>query len=126
MMMADDTILLCAKRLDGALRLEVEVIGAQADDCTGQCFESMRQQQQLARRVDAGSLATLRVPRVSDLDPIGCRHDIVIARAARDGVGGEVAYCPRQHVTGALSLERSVDVAARTRWLGYRGKPELP
>src|SRR5262245_43325665 len=84
--MPDHAVLLRAQGLDGTLRAEVEVVGAQADDLAADLFEAMLQQHQLARRVDVAALPALRVPGVADLDAVGRGDDVVIARTANDRV----------------------------------------
>src|SRR5689334_3510007 len=84
LVMPEHAILLRAERFDGALRPEVEVVGAQADDGAAESFERVLEQDQLARRVDVRALAALRVPRPADLDAIDRGHDVVITRRADD------------------------------------------
>src|SRR4051794_24608127 len=50
--MADDAILLRAKRLDRTLRAEVEVVGAQAHHFAMHLFKAMGKEEKLARSVD--------------------------------------------------------------------------
>src|SRR6185503_2031756 len=83
-MMPDHAVLLRAQSLDGALGAEVEVVRAQADDPAAEGLERVREEQELAGRVDVGPLPALRVPRVADLDAVDRGHDVVIARRADD------------------------------------------
>src|SRR5262245_27418456 len=99
---ADDAVLLRAERLDRLLRAEIEVVRAQAHHLAIEALEGIGKQQQLARRVDVAALAALRVPGPADLDAIGRRNDVVVTRAADDGVGLQVAHRPRQHVAVLL------------------------
>src|SRR5687768_8620676 len=64
---ADDAVLLRAESLDGALRGEVEVVGAKSDHGAAHALKGVGEKQQLARGVDMASLAALRVPGVADL-----------------------------------------------------------
>src|SRR5205085_8473843 len=106
LVMADDAVLLCPQRRDGALRSEVEVIGAQSDDLARELLERMTEEQQLARRVDMAFLPALRVPRVADLDALGILDDVVVAGAADDGATRELAHDEGQHVPRLLAGER--------------------
>src|SRR5512134_1233851 len=81
----DDAVFLRAESLDRALRREVELVGAKADDLAANRFECVREEQQLAARVDVTALGALRVPRVADLDAVDVGGDIVEARAADEG-----------------------------------------
>ena len=56
--MAEHAVFLRAKRLDRALRREVEVVGAQADDLAAERLERVPEQQQLARSVDVACAAS--------------------------------------------------------------------
>src|SRR5688500_12066916 len=51
----DDAVLFRAERLDGALRGEVEVVGAQPDHGAAHAVEGVREKEQLARGVDMAS-----------------------------------------------------------------------
>ena len=66
------------------------------------------------------------VPGVADLDAIDRRHDVVIARAADDGVGRQIADRPRQHVPVALPFHRVADVGRHRAGLRHRREPQLP
>src|SRR5256885_8979792 len=62
LMMTENTVLLRSERRDRALRCDVEAVGAEPDDGAAESLESMRQEQQLARRVHVRSLPARRVP----------------------------------------------------------------
>ena len=126
MMMTNYAIFPRAERFDCALRAEVEVIGTQSDDPATERNERVRQQQQFAGGIDAGFLPSLCIPCVTNLNAIDGGQDVVITRASRNRVCGELANCPSQHMTGALPFERGVDVAVRIRRLGYRCEPKSP
>src|SRR5882672_11186799 len=68
--MANDAVLLGAQRFNRALRPKVEVVGPEPNDFTTELLKRVRQEQQLARRVDVGALAALPVPGVPDLEAI--------------------------------------------------------
>src|SRR5687768_13246467 len=108
MMMAQDAVFFRAKRFDGTLRLEVEVIGAQSNHAATNRIECVRKQQQLACGVDAGSLPAIGIPGVTDLDAVRGGNDVVITRAPRNGVRGELAYRPREHMASAQPFMRGV------------------
>src|SRR4051812_46077875 len=76
--MANDAVLPGAKRLDGALRTEIEIVRAQADHLTAQRVERVAQQQELAGRVDVGALAAATVPGVADFHAVDRRRAVVI------------------------------------------------
>ena len=57
-----------------------------------------------------GALAARRVPGVANLHAIDGRNDVVVAGAADDGVGGEIADGPRQHVAVSQPLRGIADV----------------
>src|SRR5476651_1688491 len=80
----DDAVLLRADPFDRALRAEVEVVRAEANDLAAERLERVREQEPLARRVDVRPLTAGGVPRVPDLHAIDRRHDVVIARRADD------------------------------------------
>src|SRR5688572_11800 len=124
--MPDDAVFLRAERLDRALRAEVVVVGAQSDHLALQLFEAVLEEQQLAGGIHMRALAALRVPGVADLDAIGGRDDVVVAGAADDAVGLQVAHHPRKHVAALLALERILDVLLRILRLRHRGKKQLP
>src|SRR4051812_24819210 len=98
----DDAVFFRAERLDRALGAEIEVVGSQPDYAAFKAVEGKFKEQKLARGVDMGPLAALRVPRIADLDPSGGGHDVVIARASYDGVALQVPHGPREH--GAFLL----------------------
>src|SRR5688572_5112209 len=123
---ADHAVLLRAQGLDGALRAEIEVVGAQTDDCAFQGFECITEEQQLARGIHMRALAVLGVPGPADLDAVGLRNDVVIARAAEDRAGFCIKHRPRQHVAGFLPGERGFDVGKRLFGLGHAREPQLP
>ena len=125
-MLPEHAVLLGAQRLDRALRLEIEVVGAQADDPTAERIERVAEQQPLADRVDAAALPALAVPRVADLDAVDGLHDVVVARAADDGAARQLAHRPRQHVAAVLARERVGDVDLHLLGLRHRREPELP
>src|SRR5690606_23411031 len=112
--------------LDRALRSEIEVVGAQADDFASQVLERMLEQQQLARRVHVRALPAPRVERVADLDAMRWNRDVVIARGADDRSGLQLAHRPGEPVTGFQTLMREFNELARL--LGTRDVriPELP
>ncbi len=85
-----------------------------------------RQQQELARRVDVRALTALRVERVPDLHAVEIGYDVVITRRADDGVGGQVAHGPRQHVPIRLPLERIGHVRPHGVRRRHGHEPELP
>src|SRR5688572_19505650 len=76
---ADHAVLLRAQRLDGALRAEIEVVGAQANDLAVQFLESVLEEQELAGAVHVRTLAARRVPGVAYFHAVGGRNDVVIA-----------------------------------------------
>src|SRR2546427_9769281 len=82
--MAQNAVLLRAERFDRALRVEVEVVRAQADHLAVECGERVAEQQQLARGVAVALLPALRVPGPADLDAARLLDDVVVARAADD------------------------------------------
>src|SRR6185436_6883893 len=123
---ADHAVLLCAKRLDGALRGEIEIVGAQPHDCAADFFKSIRKKQELTSRVDVAALETPGVPRVADLDAVRRGDDVVIAGAAYDFPGGGLPDHPGEHMAVLLSLQRGVDVFRSLARRGHRGEPELP
>src|SRR5262249_26611064 len=123
---ANHAILLRAERLDGALGAEIEVVGAQTDDFAFQGFKCMSEKQELAHGVDAGALDTLRVPGPADLDAVRGGDDVVVAGAADDRSGFQVAHRPGQHGALLLPGERARDVGLRLLRLGNRGVEELP
>src|SRR3954471_19379359 len=124
--MADDAILLRAKRLDGSLRAEVEVVGAQANNLAVHGFEAVHKKQKLAGSVDMRALAALGVPRVADLYAVGGGNDVVVAGAADDRLGLEVPHRPRQHLALLLAFQRVFDVLLRLLGLRHRRKKQLP
>src|SRR3954467_1343916 len=67
-MVAPNALPLRAERFDRLLRSEVEVVGAKAHDLAAEMVESVREEEQLADRVDVTLLPALRVPGVADLD----------------------------------------------------------
>ena len=69
-MMANHPILLRTQPLDRPLRGEIEIVGAQTDHLAAQRVEGVREQQQLAGRVDVAALPALCIPGVADLDAI--------------------------------------------------------
>src|SRR6185503_18383132 len=122
----DDAVFLRAERLDRALRREVELVGAKADDLAAELLESVREQQQLATRVDVAALPALRVPRVADLDAVDVGYNVVEARAADDRARREIAHGPRQHAAFALPRERGLDVGFRLGGRRHGREPEIP
>src|SRR5438067_9798880 len=72
---ADDAVLLRAERLDRALRGEIEIVGAQADDLAAERVERVAEEEQLAHAVEVRLLPASCVPRVADLDPLGFSYD---------------------------------------------------
>src|SRR5260221_4151175 len=126
-MVPDDAVSLRAERLDRALRTKVEVVGPEADDSAPERVERVGEQEPLARRVDAGPLMALRIPRVSDLHAIDAGDDVVIARGADDDAGvRHVAHDPRQHLAVLLSLQRIANVSPHALGMGYAGEPQVP
>ena len=111
---------LCAERFDRALRDEIELVGAKADDLAAELLERVREQQQLAARVDVAALPALRVPRVADLDAIDVGDDVVKARAADDrarsrGCARPTAACGlRSWRASAVSMYAFVSAGAGT------------
>src|SRR6185436_11746577 len=121
-----DAVFLRAERLDRALRREVELVGAKADDLAAELLEGMREQQQLAARVDVAALPALRVPRVADLDAVDVGDDVVETRAADDRTRRDIAHGPRQHAAFALPRERGLDIGLRFGRRRHGREPELP
>src|SRR5574341_1939430 len=123
---ADDAVLLRAERLDRALRAEIEIVGAQADDLAMDLFEAVFEQQQLARAVDVAALHALRVPGVADLDAVGGGDDVVIARRPYDPPALQIADRPGQHIPLLLPGERAGDVGLDLLDFRNAGEEELP
>src|SRR5688572_6553060 len=123
---ADDAVLLRAERLDRALRAEIEVVGAQAHHFASQFFEAVLEEKQLARGVHVRALAARRVPGPADLDAVGRRDDVVVARRSDDGAGLQVAHRPGQELAFLLPVEGGVDVGAGLFRLGDAGEEKLP
>src|SRR3954471_3289480 len=124
--MADHAVLLRPERLDRALRSEVEIVGAQPHHPAFQRFESMGQEQKLARGVDMASLRALRVPGVADLDAVGRGDDVVIAGASHDLARSRFPDHPGEHVAVVLPLERGLDVLRGLARRRHRGEPQFP
>src|SRR5688572_12632216 len=118
---ADHAVLLRAQRLDGALRPEIEVVGAQPDHLALQLVEGVGKKQQLARGIDVAALRALRVPGPADLHPVGRGDDVVVARAADQRAAFQLAHRPRQHLAFALALQRGIYVGGRLLGLRHRG-----
>ena len=57
---------------------------------------------------------------------VGGGDDVVIARAADDLAGGEIAHHPGQHAAVLLAGERGLDVSMRLAWRRHAGEPQLP
>src|SRR5262245_37012530 len=125
-MVAYDAVLLCAQRLDGALGGEVEVVGAQPDHFAFQRFESVREQQELAGRIDMAALEPLRIPGIADLDAVGGGDDVVIAGTTDDLSRRGLANHPWEHVAVLLPLQRGFDVLRRLAGRRNAGEPQLP
>src|SRR5439155_9789554 len=81
---ADDAVLLCAERLDRALRAEIEVVGPQAYDLAFQSLERVSEEKELTSRIHVAALTALCIPGIADLDPIRRRDDVVIPGAANN------------------------------------------
>ena len=126
LMMAKHAVLLGADPGDRALRRKVEVVGSQPHDLTVQRLERVRQEQQLARRVDVAALPLRPVPGVADLDAIDLRHDVVVPRAADDRVGRQLADGPWEHVAGLLAVQRVGNVGRGLVGPRDGREPELP
>ena len=124
--MAEDTILLGAQRLNGPLRGQVEIVGAQADHLAPERVERVTEQQQLAAGVNVTPLPPLPVPGVTDLDAINRGYDVVIARAADDRATRQLPYRPRQHVSVLLTGERIGNIWARLLGFRNRCEPQFP
>ena len=77
---ADDAVLLRAKRLDGSLRSKVETVVAEADHLASERLERMIE---LARGVDLGSLIPLRMPGETNFHLIDSGHDVMLAGSIR-------------------------------------------
>ena len=122
----DDAVPFGAQRFDGTLRSKVETVGAQSHHLAAKRVERMLEQQQLARGVDVRALPALRVPRVADLHAIDARNDVVIASRADDLPARQVAHRPREHESGALTLQRVGDVRVHSIRRRRRDEPELP
>src|SRR6266850_4029141 len=123
---ANDAVLLRAQRFNRALRPKVEVVGPEPHDFTTQLLKRVRQEQQLACRVDVGALAALAVPGVSDLDAIDRRRNVVVARRSDDRAAGQVAHDPGKHVAVALACERICHVRPHRVGRRDRNEPKLP
>src|ERR1051325_7120738 len=123
--MADDTVLLCAKRFDRALRPEIEVVGAQPYDRAFQGFECVAEEEKLARGIDVAALATPCIPGIADLDAVRSGDDIVITGAAHH-FSRRQTHHPGQHVSSLLSFERGVDVRSGLAGRWNAGEPKLP
>ncbi|HEX9294049.1 MAG TPA: hypothetical protein VF873_10195 [Gemmatimonadales bacterium] len=76
--MANHAVFLGAEGFDRELRAEIEIVGPQADDLAAKRVEGVAEQEQLARGVDVGALATLPIPRVADFQAVDRRRDVVI------------------------------------------------
>src|SRR4051812_38264695 len=77
LMVTQHAIALGTEPLDGALRAEVEVVGAQPDDRTAERLEGVREKQQLRGGVDVTALPARRIPCISDLHAVDGRDDVV-------------------------------------------------
>src|SRR2546421_12809971 len=98
--MAQNAVLLRAERFDRALRVEVEVVRAQADHLAVERVERVAEQQQLARGVDVALLPALRVPGPANLDAARLLDDVVAARAVDELAARELAHHKPQHAAG--------------------------
>ena len=125
-MVADHSVLFRAEPLDGTLRREVEVVGAQRDHLAAEGLERVMEQQQLAGGVDVCSLPAPAVPGIADLHAIDRGDDVVIARGPDNPALRQLAHRPWQHLPGALAVDGGLDVGIDRVRLGHRGKPELP
>ena len=124
--MTKHAVALGAEGFDSPLRAEVEVVRPQADDLASKRLERVRHEQELRRGVDVAAMPAGGIPCVSDLDAIDRCHDVVIARAADQLSGHELADRPGHHVSRRLRGKRVVDVLADAVGLGRRRVPELP
>jgi len=124
--MAHDTIAFRSECFYGPLRAEVKVVGPQSHDFAAQRFEGVAEQQQLASRVDVGSLAALRVPGVADLHAIDSGNDVVIARRTDDSAAFQLPHSPREHMAQFLAVKSLGDITAHTVGSGDGCEPQLP
>src|SRR5262249_3299824 len=113
-------------RLDGALRAEIEPVGAQSDNFAAERVERVFQEHQLARRVDACALPALRVPRIADFYAIDRGNNVVIAGGADDFAAGDVADRPGEHMPLVVPFQRVGDVRRHRVWRRRGDIPELP
>src|SRR5574341_65635 len=124
--MAEDAILLGPQRLNGSLRSEVEIVGAQPDYLTPQRVERVTEQQQLAGGVDVTALPALPIPGVTNLHAINLGDDVVIARGADDCAARQLPHSPGQHMPILLAGERVGDVCPRLLRFRNRSEPKFP
>src|SRR5262249_27942764 len=95
---AQEAVKLGSQALDAAPARMIEEMGAEFDGDAIKLLESVREEQELALRVDRGALSALAIPSRADLDALVDGVDIEKGRHADGRPGKEIDDGERQHL----------------------------
>src|SRR5262249_3521587 len=109
---AQDAVEFGSQPLDAAPARVIEEVRAEFDGDAIEPLESMREQQELALRVDFGALGALAIPSRADLDALVDGIDIEKGRHADGRSGNEVDDGEGQHLALCRQPEAPVDLRA--------------
>ncbi len=123
---ADHPVFACAQALNSGLRGEVEIVGAPAHHVASQGLERMGHQQQLAGRVDMGTLRALGVPGVANFDPLHGGQYVVVAAAAQHFAAACVLHHKGEAVARVAHRQGIFNVLAGVFRLGNRRHAQGP
>src|SRR5882724_6440758 len=124
--MADNAILFCTQTFNRSLRHQVESVSAKTNHLAPERIECMTKQQEFATGIDVAALPAFGVPRVTDLDAINRRDNVVISCGAYDFAAVHLAHRPWKHRAGILTGPRVANV--RVGLLRFRNcrEPQFP